>query len=147
MRIRPGRPTDLNELIKLEAACFEPERRDSSKVFENSLISPHQEVWLATEKQQLLGSLILRFHPHTCRIHSIAVSPIAQGKGLGKRLLAFAHSRAVEHGCSRMSLEADARNGQLLIWYQKSGYKPGKRLPHYYAKNWHGVRLSLNLNH
>lgn len=146
MKIREADLPDLPALLDLEAACFEPERRDSRRVFHNSLASPHQEVWIATEKRQLIGSLILRFHPHTCRIHSIAVAPQAQGKGLGRKLLRLAQSRSREWGCSRLSLEADSRNGQLLIWYQKHGYRPTRRLPHYYARNWHGVRLVYNLD-
>lgn len=142
MQIRRGRLRDLPAILELETACFEEERRDSPKVFRHSLTSPHQEAWVAKEHGKILGSLFLRFHPHTCRIHSIAVSPDAQGRGIGNRLIQKAHTRAHQKGCSRMSLEADSRNRSLIAWYQHRGYKIKKTLPHYYAPNWHGTRLA-----
>ena len=145
MQIRRGRLKDLPFLLELETICFEAERRDSPKVIRHSLTSPRQEIWIAGEGNHLLGSLFLRFHPHTCRIHSIAVAPSAQGRGIGKRLLQKAHSRARSRGCSRMSLEADARNQSLLTWYQHNGYKVSKALQDYYAPAWPGLRLSLAL--
>ncbi|MGC9452018.1 MAG: GNAT family N-acetyltransferase [Oceanipulchritudo sp.] len=145
MQIRRGRPDDLPALLELETACFEEERRDSPKVFRHSMGSPFQEIWIAEEDNELLGSLFLRFHPHTCRIHSIAVSPSARGRGIGARLLEKARARARARGCARMSLEADARNSNLLHWYQQNGYKITKTLPDYYTPGWHGCRLTRNL--
>jgi ribosomal protein S18 acetylase RimI-like enzyme len=145
MQIRRGRLSDLPELMELETESFEPERRDSRKVLRHSLSSPAQEVWLIREKGKLLASLFIRFHPHTCRIHSIAVSPSARGCGLGQRLLAHAEKRARARGCARMSLEAETRNKGLIAWYQHHGYNIRKKLPDYYAPKWHGLRLARNL--
>jgi ribosomal protein S18 acetylase RimI-like enzyme len=131
--------------MDLEAACFEPERRDSRKVFRHSLSSPHQEVWVIRDGKEITGSLILRFHPHTCRMHSIAVSPSHQGRGIGRKLLDKAVSRARARACSRIHLEADANNKPLLTWYQSHGYTPVATLPDYYAPNWPALRLSLPL--
>lgn len=131
--------------MELEAASFEPERCDSRKVFSNSLSSPSQEVWVATEARVLLASLFLRFHPRTCRIHSIAVSKAAQGKGLGQQLMDLAHTRARKKGCRRMSLEADARNAKLLAWYEQLGYRRVMRIADYYATGWDGFRLQRDL--
>lgn len=145
MDLRLGLLPDLPDLLNLETRCFEPQRRDSAGIFRHSLSSLSQEVWLATEKRKLLASLILRFHPNTCRIHSIAVLPSAQGKGIGHCLLNHAESRARSRGCSRMSLEADARNRKLINWYLKYGYKISKPLPDYYAPSWHALRLTKTL--
>jgi ribosomal protein S18 acetylase RimI-like enzyme len=131
--------------MQLEAASFEPERCDSRKVFTHSLASPGQEVWIAAEDNTLLGSLFLRFHPRTCRVHSIAVASAARGRGLGRQLMDLAHRRARARGCTRMSLEADARNATLLAWYEALGYRRIKRLRGYYAPKWDGFRLQKNL--
>ena len=145
MQIRRGRPNDLARLMELEAACFEPERRDSKVVLQNSLHSPHQEVWVIVHQRRIQASLFLRFHPKTCRIHSIAVDPAARGLGFGNRLLSLAHRRARSRGCLRMSLEADARNEKLLLWYESMGYTRVRRLRGYYAPRWDGFRFQRSL--
>jgi len=146
MQFRRGRPTDLARLMELEAASFEEERRDSEKVFRHSLSSLRQEVWVLTEDRRIMASLFLRFHPRTCRVHSIAVDTAARGQGLGQRLMKKAHDRARERGCSRMSLEADARNGKLLAWYESLGYRRTTLLRNYYAPGWPGYRLTRDLS-
>ena len=145
MHIRRGRLTDLARLMELEAHSFEAERRDSARVFHHSLASPHQEVWVVTENRQLMGSLFIRLNPRTCRVHSIAVEASARGRGLGLRLMQLAHERALAHGCRRMSLEADARNENLLAWYENLGYRRTTLLEDYYAPGWHGYRLTRDL--
>jgi len=146
MHTRRGRPSDLARLMELEAGSFEEERRDSEKVFRNSLSSPHQEVWIVTEDNRILASLFLRFHSRTCRVHSIAVDAAARGHGLGLRLMELAHKRARQRGCERMSLEADARNTKLLSWYEQLGYRRTVLLPGYYAPKWDGYRLTRPLS-
>ena len=145
MHIRRGRPQDLCSLMEIEAACFEPERRDSRKVIANGLTSPHQEVWIAWHDRQPVASLTLRFHRHCCRIHSIAVLPTQQGGGMGRALMEHAHRRARQRGCRRMHLEADARNRRLISWYRNFNYTIIRDLPDYYAAGWNGVRMEADL--
>lgn len=138
---------DLTALVQLEGSCFEPERQDGEGPIRHSLRSPHQEVWVAEEETggAILGAMTLRLHPRTCRIYSVAVDPAAQGKGIGRQLMEKALTRALKKGCSRIHLEVDARNKILIEWYQRYGYRPVKTLEHYYAKDWHGLRLALEL--
>jgi ribosomal protein S18 acetylase RimI-like enzyme len=76
-------------------------------------------------------------------MHSIAVSPDHQGRGIGQQLLELAITRARARKCSRIHLEADARNKTLISWYQSHGYTPIATLPDYYAPNWPALRLRL----
>jgi ribosomal protein S18 acetylase RimI-like enzyme len=146
MPLRRGRIADLPALLELEADCFEPRRRDSRAVTRRSLVNPLHEVWvLDGQGGRLDAALFLRFHPRTCRIHSIAVAPSARGGGLGHQLLDHARSRAVDRGCARIHLEASARDHQLVEWYRRSGYRVIARLPDYYARRWHGLRMALPL--
>lgn len=62
--------------------------------------------FLAVEEGQLLGCIFCRPELADCLyIGKLAVHPDAQGKGLGRRLLAKAEAAARERGCSRLRLE------------------------------------------
>lgn len=142
MKLRRGRSSDLAGMTQLEAESFEEERRDSPWMTRHSLLSASQEVWIVEgDGGSLAGSMILRFSPQTCRIHSIAVARAIRGQGLGQRLLRQAQRRARARGCRRIHLEADARNAALLNWYEQNGYTKIQRLPDYYARRWHAWRF------
>lgn len=59
---------------------------------------------------------------HAC-IHRLAVHPNYQGRGLGKRLLRFAESLAVEQGKSSIRLDVYTRNASALGMYSRAGYE------------------------
>jgi ribosomal protein S18 acetylase RimI-like enzyme len=146
LHTRLGSPDDLADMVALEAACFDAERRDSPAVTRASMANPRHEAWVTRgDDGALLGSMILRFHPHTCRIHSIATAPAARGRGVGRALLELAAARARARRCRRVHLEADARNPVLVNWYRNHGYTIIARLPDYYARRRHAVRMRLNL--
>ena len=145
MKVRRGQATDLPELIKLEADSFEPSRCESGDVIKRSLNSPHQEVWVCVDGDQVFGALFLRIHKHSCRIYSIAVDKQLRGKGIGRVLLEHARGRALARGCRSIFLEADGRNHALLSWYAANGYKQVKIIRGYYGPEWDAVRFHMNL--
>lgn len=61
--------------------------------------------YVATEDGRLLGCVFCRPEPDTLYIGKLAVSPDAQGKGIGSRLLKVAEQEALNHGLSRLRLE------------------------------------------
>jgi ribosomal protein S18 acetylase RimI-like enzyme len=59
-----------------------------------------------------------------------SVSPSAQGKGIGKKLLAAADAYAREHNCVSIFMTVITVREELIAWYEKNGYqKTGKVLP------------------
>lgn len=128
-----ARPTEAAALCRLEAACFPPLTRDKDSIIRNSLHSPWQEVWIAGADGEVEGALFLRLFKRTLRIHSIAVRPGLQGRGIGAALLRHAEERAGVHRVDHIHLEAMAANEVLVNWYQHHGYIKLKRLPGYYA--------------
>lgn len=145
IRMRRGCPADLTDLMRLEAVCFEEERRETATVIANSLASSHQEIWVAETANRLIGAMSLRFHPHTCRLYSIAVSPEARGQGLGRQFLDLSVKRARRKKCIRIHLEVDSRNKKLIDWYLANGYQKAADLPDYYAPGWNALRLRRDL--
>ena len=142
MKMRRGRLRDLPDLLDLEAASFEVERRDSPASIERSLTSSHQEVWLAVDRRRTMGAIFLRFWSRTVRIHSLAVAQRARGGGIGARLLASAAGRARRRGCRQIHLEADCHDRRLVAWYRKHGFAPIREIEDYYAPGWNALRMS-----
>ena len=59
-----------------------------------------------------------------------SVSPLAQGKGIGKKLLAAADNYAREQSCSSIFMTVITVREELIAWYERNGYqKTGKVLP------------------
>jgi ribosomal protein S18 acetylase RimI-like enzyme len=143
--LRPAGPEDFDHLRFLEHVCFVPSRRESDRALRHALRSPFQEVWLLRTGGVPAGALMLRLHPRTLRIFSIAVHPDFRGQGLGDRLLARAVKRARERKASRMVLEVDAKNSSLVDWYARHGFTPVRKLPGYYGSRSPGLRMECDL--
>ncbi len=59
-----------------------------------------------------------------------SVSPSAQGKGIGKKLLAAADQYAKERNCSSIYMTVITVRTELIAWYEKNGYKKtGETVP------------------
>ncbi|UJF33910.1 GNAT family N-acetyltransferase [Paenibacillus hexagrammi] len=56
-------------------------------------------------------------------VHRLAVHPDHQGKGLGKRLLAFAEELAMQQGYSSIRLDVYTGNPGALAMYVRAGYR------------------------
>lgn len=60
-------------------------------------------------------------------IENVAVMPNAQGRGIGRRLLAFAEARARALGLSRMTLYTHGRMTRNIQLYRRLGYGIAER--------------------
>lgn len=140
---RLGTESDLPALESLEAECFEPSHRETRAVLRRALTSAHQEVWLRREAPAH-AALILRIHPHSLKLFSIAVHPAARGRGWGEEMLALTVTRARALQRRRIRLEAAANDTRLIEWYERAGYVRRERLLEYYGPDddaWRMERL------
>ena len=55
-------------------------------------------------------------------VHRLAVSPTAQKKGIGKQLMDFALSTAIEEDYTAIRLDAYSKNQRTLRFYENRGY-------------------------
>jgi ribosomal protein S18 acetylase RimI-like enzyme len=81
------------------------------------------EVWLAEERDQLRGALILEPRTDDMLIWSIAATPQAQKQGLGHIMLDAAEVRAKQLGRTTMRLYTGAVLEGLIRWYHHHGYE------------------------
>lgn len=81
------------------------------------------EVWLAEERDQLRGALILHPRADDMLIWSIAASPDAPRQGIGQIMLDAAEVRARQLGRRTMRLYTGAVLEGLIRWYHRNGYE------------------------
>jgi GNAT superfamily N-acetyltransferase len=79
-------------------------------------------VWVAIEDNAVAGFVLLEDEVDALLLDVLAVSPAAQGRGLGARLLAFAESEARARGYLRITLYTNAAMTENLAYYPRHGY-------------------------
>ncbi|MFF0307452.1 GNAT family N-acetyltransferase [Streptosporangium sp. NPDC004379] len=75
----------------------------------------------------VLGLVVLVPEPGTLLVENVAVRPGRHGRGLGRRLLAFAEERAAELGLPALRLYTNARMERNIAIYGRLGYEVTER--------------------
>ncbi len=145
--IRPGTLADLEALLALEARVFASDRI-SRRSFRALLAAPTAAFLVAEgadedEPPRLLGYAALLFRAGTglARLYSIAVSPEAVGRGIGRRLLGEAEALAFARQRIALRLEVREDNAPAIALYRSSGYRPIGRYLDYYADHMPALRF------
>ena len=58
-----------------------------------------------------------------CVLHTLAISPAAQGKGYGREFIRFYEAYARHHGCTELRIDTNKRNLAARAMYSKYGYQ------------------------
>ncbi|TMI91397.1 MAG: GNAT family N-acetyltransferase [Bacteroidetes bacterium] len=83
-----------------------------------------------SDKGNLEGCVLLNKKDNRIYLGMFSVSPSAQGKGIGKKLLAAADDYAKENNCFSIYMTVITVRKELIAWYERNGYtKTGKVLP------------------
>jgi ribosomal protein S18 acetylase RimI-like enzyme len=134
---------DLNDVPELVALMDSAYRGDASKqgwTSEADLFIGNQRTDEDTVKElmQKPGAVFLKYlndenkmegcvflHKKGNRLYlgMFSVSPAAQGKGIGKKLLAAADEYAREHNCSLIYMTVISVREDLIAWYERHGYR------------------------
>jgi ribosomal protein S18 acetylase RimI-like enzyme len=69
------------------------------------------------------GILVLEEHPGHLLVDNVAVAPSAQGRGVGRALLAFAERHARELGLREVRLYTNERMTSNIALYRRLGYR------------------------
>jgi len=114
-----------------EADLFIGNRRTDEPTVTN-LIKKNGAVFLKylNEEGVLEGCVFLHKKNNRLYLGMFSVSPLAKGKGIGKKLLAAADDYAKEQNCSSIYMTVITVREKLIAWYERNGYqKTGKILP------------------
>ncbi|MBA2774943.1 MAG: GNAT family N-acetyltransferase [Nocardioidaceae bacterium] len=84
-------------------------------------------VWVAEQGQRVVGLLVLEIAHDHALIENVAVSPDAQGLGVGSRLLALAEQQAGERGLREVRLYTHEAMTENQEYYRRRGYRETHR--------------------
>ena len=86
-----------------------------------------RDVFVVGERNNIHGLLVLMKKEDGLLLDNIAVDPTMQGRGLGKRLMAFAEEEARRQGYDRLSLYTHELMTKNIAIYTKLGYVETER--------------------
>jgi ribosomal protein S18 acetylase RimI-like enzyme len=133
LRIRKGRPADVDALVALENQVFTTDIM-SRQSLRRALASPSALLLVGEQASRFAGYALVFFHPrsHRARLYSIAVAPGLRGAGIGAALLAAAERGVRRRGREIMRLEVQAGNRAAVRQYERCGYRLTGRRAGYY---------------
>jgi ribosomal-protein-alanine N-acetyltransferase len=144
IRLRPGRPGDLDALLALEQSAFLTDHL-SRRSFRNFVASPNAALIVAEEAGRTVGYALVLFRPRSAvaRLYSIAAA--VAGRGIGPMLLSAAEKAAVRRGCDNLRLEVHEKNAVAIRRYRKSGYQLFGRHLSYYDDRGDALRFAKRI--
>ena len=125
--IRPALPDEADDVCALVRKAYERwiarlGREPSPMQDDYDQRIADGEAWVLEDDGKLIGLVVLRNGPEGLLIPNIAVVPAAQGKGHGRRLIAFAEAEARRRGYDEVRLYVNARMVENIALYQHLGF-------------------------
>ena len=93
------------------------------------------EAWVGVSQERVVGILVIRALGDALELENVAVDPAWQGRGHGRRLIAFAERRALELGLHEVTLYTNEAMTENLRLYPKLGFvETGRRVEDGYRR-------------
>ena len=139
--LRLVRPSDLAELLRLDARCFPPRIAYSRSELEFFVRHPRSTTIVAELDGQdapIVGFCVVDWKLQSgVRIGhfiTVDVAPERRRAGIGRLLMQAGESELLRAGCLAIALEVADNNKDALAFYERLGYREtGRRIPGYYA--------------
>ncbi len=125
--LRPLRWWDVPAVHALEARLFDPDQW-SPEVFWSELAAGRwyvvaEDAEDAEDAEQVVGYAGLAVNGAEADVQTVAVSPDAQGRGLGRLLLDALVAEAARQGATSVLLEVRADNPAAIRLYERTGFE------------------------
>lgn len=124
--IRPATPEDVEGLEAAVIAAYAPyaERGLGLPAVAEGLAGDIREnhVWVAEDRGLILGGIVLVLRGGAAHIANLAVHPIGEGQGLGRRLIDMATHAAQEAGHSLVVLSTHKDMSGTQAFYERLGW-------------------------
>jgi N-acetylglutamate synthase-like GNAT family acetyltransferase len=127
VEIRRASVADLPALRALVREAYAPYvprigREPAPMTADYAALVEAAEVWVATDDRGVAGVLVLHSQADALFLENVAVAPAAQGRGIGRALIAHAERRARELGLAEVTLYTNAKMTENLALYPALGY-------------------------
>ena len=76
------------------------------------------------DNNNILGTVCLEVKLGELYLGMFAVSPLAQGNGIGKTLLVASENHALQNNCKKIVISVISSRVELIAWYSRHGYVP-----------------------
>jgi ribosomal-protein-alanine N-acetyltransferase len=102
-------------------------------------------VIVARRDGRLAAFAIMHFGDETAHLNLLAVAPRHRRQGLGRQLMDWLVTTAVEAGVFRINLELRTRNEDARTFYEALGFSQAGVVPGYYQGREAALRMSRSL--
>lgn len=114
--------TDIEQLARLERELFADDAWSQQTWWAELAGRPRREYVAGVEGAEVLGYAGLDHGGDVADIMTVAVTPAARGRGLGRRLLHELEARAAAGRAASVMLEVRADNVAAIGLYERAGY-------------------------
>lgn len=131
--IRPGAEADAPALAAIDQATWSPLVSPAPRPRPGAPFTEDPELLsdvLVAEVDGVIAGYVsihqaipLPSHAHVLEIHGLAVDPVRQGAGLGRRLVEAAKTEAAERGARKLALRVLAPNSSARRLYESCGFE------------------------
>ena len=134
-RIRVYCDNDQQEVISLWKKCnlVRPNNDPEKDILRKSEVNP--ELFLVgTLENRIVATVMGGYEGHRGWANYLAVDPLHQKRGFGKKIMTSLEERLIAKGCPKINLQVRKDNQTALNFYSKIGFKDdnvislGKRL-------------------
>jgi len=147
LTIGRARLTDVPDLLRIEAACFDGDRL-SVRAFRRHCVSQAADLFLARALGEAMGYALV-FHRAGAgvgRLYSIAARPEARGRGVASALLETCERASRRRGMRAIRLEVREDNAAAISLYTRRGYVAFGRHDAYYEDGAPALRMEKALS-
>lgn len=123
-RARPEEAETIRALVRAAYAAYVPRigREPGPMTDDYAARIAHGEAWILEQDGAPVGVLVLEDRPGALQLDNIAIAPAAQGKGIGRRLIAFAEAEARRRGRALLTLYTHEKMTENLAMYPRLGF-------------------------
>jgi ribosomal protein S18 acetylase RimI-like enzyme len=132
VKIRLATAADAEAIaLVLSRAFCEYESSYTPEAFAATILTPHEikermndgPAWVALENGVIVGTVSLVLKNEEVYIRSMAVSPSARGKGIGRKLLDRTEAFAISNRCKRLFLSTTPFLSRAINLYERFGFR------------------------
>lgn len=131
--VRFAEADDSKEIARVLSEAFTPfEKLYTPEAFDVTILddervrerfSENGRIWVALKNETIIGTVSVLDKDEKLYIRSMAVSPVAQGLGIGQKLLKEIENFALEKGYSKLFLYTTPFLHGAIGLYEKNGFK------------------------